>query len=320
MTTPSAENRSYWVAKPGDGVSAVIAHWGDPALAQRLVGDLRSQNYPGPIEIIVSDDASPTEFPPTDGVTVVRSPTNGGFGAAINRGAAVATQPWLFSLNSDVRMDPDLIANLTQAAKQWQPAVCAVRERGRDRYFPIHRTFPTIRTTAASHIRLLASAHRRNPERWPIENTDPADDKTGSVDWLVGCALLLPRSLFEAVGGFDERYYMYSEEVDLQKKLRLLNVPSVLIAELEVDHDAGQSSGLLDIPVQMLRSRLIYQGKWSGQSSRHLLIAVLATGVVLDSLTDQIRRLAGRPSPEWRTGLARLRKLREATRPRRQRS
>ena len=310
--------RSYWSARSGDGVSAVIAHYGEPAMTLELIADLRSQTYRGEIEIIVSDDASPIPFPPTEGVMVTRSEVNGGFGTAVNRGSAVASQPWLLILNSDVRVATDFIDEFVSRAQTYQPAACGVRSRGRGGYQPTYRSFPKFRSTAASYIGLLAQVRRRRPDWLPTENSDPELDATGPVDWLVGSVLLLPRTLFETVGGFDERYFMYVEEVDLQYRLRLLGVPSMLIADLEIDHDAGRSSGGVEVSVEMLRSRLIYEEKWFGRTRRQALRGVLAAGIVLDGVADHARRVAGRPTAEPGSERRRLRTLSEASRPRRQ--
>jgi GT2 family glycosyltransferase len=63
------------------------------------------------------------------------------------------------------------------------------------------------------------------------------------VDWVSGAVLLLPLAEVLAAGGFDEGYFMYTEEVDLQLRLRREGIPSLLDADLEVHHLGGGSSG-----------------------------------------------------------------------------
>ncbi|MEI6620773.1 MAG: glycosyltransferase family 2 protein [Actinomycetes bacterium] len=313
----SSVTRSYWDVRPSDGVSVVIAHYGDPALTAQLVVDLRAQVFDGRIEIIVSDDASPVPFPATDGIVVTRSERNGGFGTAINRGAVLATRHWLLILNSDARLTANFVADFTVRAQQFQPAICGVRQRSSVGYEPAYRSSPRILTTVTAHVGLLAAMQRRLPDRWPVENSDPQADTTGSVDWLVGSALLLPKLLFETVGGFDERYFMYVEEVDLQRRIHLLGIPSILIADLEIGHDAGRSSSGLDASVEMLRSRLIYEEKWYGQSRRQFLRGLLAIGIVMDGAADHARRVVGKPAEEPGYERRRLSVLTEAAKPRR---
>ncbi|WP_303966456.1 glycosyltransferase family 2 protein, partial [Rothia mucilaginosa] len=74
-------------------VSAVIPFYGEPEPVLAIIDTLRAQQGidPADIEIVVSDDVSPTPFPEVEGVTVVRRPVNGGFGKAVNSGVAAAT-------------------------------------------------------------------------------------------------------------------------------------------------------------------------------------------------------------------------------------
>ena len=60
---------------------------------------------------------SPEPFPDTDGVEVVRRASNGGFGAAVNTGAAAATGDWLLIANSDLRISPPVLERLLDAAR-----------------------------------------------------------------------------------------------------------------------------------------------------------------------------------------------------------
>lgn len=291
-----------WPVRFGDGVSAVIAHYGDPALATALAGDLQEQAYPGPIDVIVSDDASPTPFPPVAGVRVVRSECNGGYGSAINRGvAAAAHQPWLLILNSDLRVTPNFVGDFVRAAQNWQPAICGVAQaspRGRQ---PAAGHFPTIASTLSMHstsIRWVLNQVARSPHS---ERISVSSERTGPVDWIVGSALLLPTALFTAAGGFDTRYFMYSEEVDLQRRLRMAGVRAVLLADLNVFHDDGSSSDHLDANVQLLRSRLLYQRKWGGPWSSRTLSSLLAIGAAADFTIDcaRARRVVRTTQKAW---------------------
>ncbi|MEI8082375.1 MAG: hypothetical protein WCI74_11075, partial [Actinomycetes bacterium] len=167
-----------------------------------------------------------------------------------------------------------------------------------------------------TYVGLLAKLQRRYPSWLSTGNSDPADDVTGPVDWVVGVAMLLPRLLFESVGGFDERYFMYMEEVDLQRRLRLLGVPSILIADLDLLHEHGKSSGGIDIPVELLRSRLLYEEKWHGSRRRAVLRSMLAAGFVLDGAADRLLLVRGRQSADRGLMMRRLEVLAAAAKPR----
>ena len=110
------------------GVSAVIAHFGPVEMTAALVEDLLAQDYVR-VEVIVSDDASPVSFPEGLGATVTRSQQNRGYGSAINRGARIATQPWLLILNSDIRLAPEFLNEALTRAVSRSPAVFGFSHR-----------------------------------------------------------------------------------------------------------------------------------------------------------------------------------------------
>ena len=77
------------------------------------------------------DDHSPEPFPDTASVEVVRRGANGGFGAAVNSGAAAATGDWLLIANSDLRIHPPVLHEPARAAQPLMPAIVGPGVRGR---------------------------------------------------------------------------------------------------------------------------------------------------------------------------------------------
>jgi N-acetylglucosaminyl-diphospho-decaprenol L-rhamnosyltransferase len=281
--------------EPAPSLSVVIPHYGDPTLALALVDDLRQQSPPGGCEIIVVDDRSPTPFPDTAGVEVVRREANGGFGAAVNSGAAAATGDWLLIANSDLRIDPPTLPELLDAARPLMPAVvgpATVDAEGR----PEHtgRRFPTApQLVAATALPLQRFAG----EGWFVRLAGyvvPRDRDPRRVDWLQGSCLLLPRDVFVDVGGFDESYYMYSEEVDLQRRLSDVGVHSWLLPSVAVTHTGGKSTiGIVDVGERMMGSRLRYARKFGGEQAARRALKVVA---VLNLGCRLVLRAAGRAS------------------------
>ncbi|WP_245958541.1 glycosyltransferase family 2 protein [Microbacterium bovistercoris] len=245
-----------------DGISVVIPHYGNPVPTLDLISQLQKQADAPPLQLIVSDDCSPEAFPATDGVTVVRREANGGFGAAVNTGAAEAEFPLLLILNSDLEITDRFVGELWRAARPWQPAVCAPMLVGHDgatqwagRHFPRHR----------HHIvEWLTPLARLRPRLHEAVGHDTRciAGATVAVDWLVGAVLLLPTDLFRSVGGFDERYFMNSEEVDLQRQLRERRVPSIFLGDVVVRHEGGGSSDDARRVRWVTQARLKYAAKW----------------------------------------------------------
>lgn len=282
-------------------VSVVIAHYGDPGPTAALCAALNQQEYAGALEVVVVDDCSPAPLRPLPGVEVVRRDRNGGFGSAVNTGAAHASGELLLVLNSDVGLPDRFLVDLVRAAAPYQPAVVGpiVRTaRGRE---VTARRFPTSTALALERLGVLAR-FRHRPALQRLVGLDPAamvhtdGGRACPVDWLVGVALLLPRSTFVDVGGFDERFHMYAEEVDLQRRLRDAGIGSYLVGSVTVDHVGGASSDPARIEQWLMDSRMAYAVKWgSGDRLRGALR--LAAGVNL--ATSSVRRALGRPTRPW---------------------
>jgi len=83
-----------------------------------------------------------------------------------------------------------------------------------------------------------------------------------AVDWVMGAVLLLPMAQVRAVGGFDEEYFMNSEEVDLQRRLRERGVPSIVVPAVRVPHGLHGSSDPLRRRGWLVDSRYRYARKF----------------------------------------------------------
>lgn len=287
---------------PGtERVSAVIPHYGDPAPTLALVDALRAQTSGPDLEVVVSDDASPQPFPQTEGVTVVRRECNGGFGANVNSGAAAASGDLLLVLNSDLEIGPTFVADLVAAAAPWQPCVAGpatVRPDGSPDHTARH--FPRVRHQAVEWLVPLARwRHTRVLHEAVGHDTRAVPGRTLPVDWLVGAAILVPTAEFRAVGGFDERFFMNAEEVDLQRRLRGRGVPSVYCGTVHVVHEGGGSSGDgARRRAWLVEGRTRYAQKWGG---RRRLRAALTAASVVNLGWDAARAAAGRPTAPLRT-------------------
>lgn len=291
-------------------VSVVIPHYGDPRHALALVADLQ-QVPPAGLQVIVVDDHSPVPFPDTAGVEVVRRASNGGFGAAVNSGAAAATGDWLLIANSDLRIHPPVLGALLEKARPLMPAVvgpASVDAQGQPEY--TGRRFPTAVQLAVTTALPLQRFER---SRWFLRLAGyvvPSGTTPLRVDWLQGSLLLLPRAMFDDAGGFDESYYMYSEEVDLQRRLSDVRVYAWLLPDVVVTHAGGASTiGIVDVGERMMTSRLLYASKFGNERATRGTLKAVA---VLNLGCRLILRAAGRtsaPRHAWR------REWRRATNP-----
>ena len=280
--------------QPAPSVSVVIPHYGDPTLTLRLTGQLRSQEGQSPHQIIVVDDRSPEPFPDVPGVLVVRRDRNGGFGTAVNAGAREATGDLLLILNSDLTIEATFLADLVRAAGPWLPAIVGPRILDADGHCDYSaRDFPTVGHQVTEWLTPLARWRDADVLHKAVGHDLRAlDDRAVVVDWLVGAALLLPTDVFHASGGFDERFFMNCEEVDLQRRLRSRGIPSVALPSPAVVHLGGGSSDPAKRRRWVVGSRFQYAEKWGGATRLRLGLSA-ATAANLAWNTG--RRLAGAP-------------------------
>ena len=274
------------------GVSILVPHYGPPAHALALVAKLLDQKTSVVMQIIVVDDCSPEPFPAIDGVDVVRRAANGGFGSAVNSGAAVALGELLLILNSDLDVSVDFVDQMVQAAGRFPGAVLSPRvERDDGRLEWTGRAFPRVHHQAVEW--LTALARWRESDWWhrAVGHDLRTRDGDKSVDWVIGAAMLISTEAFRAAGGFDEQFFMNCEEIDLQRRLHDLGVPSIGLASPVAIHAGGGSSPSEVRRDWIVESRLRYAQKWGGR--RRLQVALLAaTAINLGWNTG--RKISGR--------------------------
>ena len=120
---------------------------------------------------------------------------------------------------------------------------------------------------------------------------------------MIGAALLLPTADFRAAGGFDERFFMNAEEVDLQRRLRERGLRSVVLGSPVVVHEGGGSSDPERRRRWLVEARLAYADKWGG---RRRLQSALALATAANLAWNVGRRVAGRQVAPLRTARTEL--------------
>lgn len=206
-----------------------------------------------PVELIISDNASSdgstaalaAAFGADTRFTLVHNGANLGFGAGVNRGAARARGDLLLVLNPDCLVETDTLARLRAAAAAVpQLGLLGVRiqdEAGRDEPASLRRD-PTLLRSLCSLLRL-----DRHAPRWPslqgVNETDTARrGRDGPAEAVSGALMLVPRAAFDAVGGFDEGYFLHCEDLDLCRRLRDAGYAVHYAGSIAVVHGKGGSS------------------------------------------------------------------------------
>jgi len=201
------------------------------------------------VRVIIADNGS-TDGAPEEavqrypGTELLRTGGNLGYGTAVNR--AVATLPagdeFVVVANPDVVWGPDSIDLLLDAAARW-PQAGSLGPLIRDpdgSVYPSARHLPSL-IRGGMHA-VVGFAWKANPwtKSYRQERLEPSERPVG---WLSGSCLLVRRSAFDAIGGFDERYFMYMEDVDLGDRLGRAGWLNVYVPGSEILHDKGHSTG-----------------------------------------------------------------------------
>ena len=168
----------------------------------------------------VADQGQSSHFG-TGGVRLVRLPTNTGFAVGANLGARTGAANVLLFINPDCRVAPGflnpLLAELHASPRHAAVAPCVFNEdgspQGNARGDPTMMTGLFGRSTLLSRLFPSVRVARRNVLR-------PENQAARSVDWVSGSCVLVRRDAFSAIGGFDERYFLYWEDADLCRRLR----------------------------------------------------------------------------------------------------
>jgi N-acetylglucosaminyl-diphospho-decaprenol L-rhamnosyltransferase len=173
-----------------------------------------------PLEMVVVDNRAPDPeveaLARAHGAGYVARPDNPGYGGAINAGAATFGPQieWFLVVNPDVSLTPgaiDALRTRGETADDIATVGPAIREPDGTVY-PSARAVPSIRN-GIGHA-LFVSIWPDNP--WTAHyRVDPTTLKVSDVGWLSGSCLLVRRSAFEKIGGFDDAFFMYFEDVDL---------------------------------------------------------------------------------------------------------
>lgn len=201
-------------------VDVGVVTWNTRDLTVKALRQLRDSDQGVDIKLFVRDNAS------TDGTADAISgyvpeahldpgTTNIGFGAGMNTLIARSSSPWFLCLNSDAWPEPGAIAALVAAAEAHpQAAAIAPRLESPDGQleFSTH-PFPSPRVAAVVNLGLHRFLSARRKADMLLDGWW-RHDVARPVDWAVGAALLMRRSALDVVGGFDERYFMYAEDLE----------------------------------------------------------------------------------------------------------
>lgn len=206
-------------------------------------------------------------------VTVVTNSTNVGFGAACNQGTLLGTAATILFLNPDATLQPAALKTCVEVFRNPNNADLGIIgpeiTSGTGHLVRSCSRLPTLSDLFLRSVGAHAFFHNTGYPFLPLA----AHKKSGEVGQVMGAALFIRRSVFQALGGFDERFFLYYEDVDLCARARALGAKRYYLKDSRVIH-IGRASSSQDTGLALalhIRSRLTYAHLHFGNVSRALL-------------------------------------------------
>jgi len=264
----------------GAPVAVVVPSWNSARLLPDCLGSLREQGLP--LELMVVDNGSSdgsVAYLEREGCPHLALPQNLGFARAMNLGAAQTRAETVLALNADTVVEPGAVRTLLDALEA-DPSLAGVQPR------------------------ILQTEEGANPDSARLYSAGQALTRDGrafelgageaqSRQWLAGrevfgvcgAACLLRRELFERLGGYDERYFSFYEDVDLNLRAQIAGWRFAYVPEAAVWH-LGNASWMAEAPRPsawnarlVARNRIATQAKFVPARSLPRILAVEATAL-----------------------------------------
>jgi GT2 family glycosyltransferase len=264
-------------------VSVTIVNWNRAALLAQCLRSVLATPRTIDYEVIVVDNGSRDDsasivrerFPE---VRLIANSGNPGYGRAQNQALAGAQGRYVLMLNNDATVEPDTLPTLVRLMDA-HPAVGACGCPDRDQVAlgtassGAFRRFPSLRRTVMENVWALMRPPRTWDLRWlaaPVHRwmgEELPRMAVLEVAWIVGALLLVRREVTSQIGGFDERFFLFDEDIDLCRRIRAAGWAIAFTTTASFSHLGGASSALRD-DLERVRgeSRALYFRKHEGRS------------------------------------------------------
>jgi N-acetylglucosaminyl-diphospho-decaprenol L-rhamnosyltransferase len=258
-------------------VAVVIPSWNSAQLLPRCLDSIAAQD--GEVELLVVDNGS------TDGslalleergVEHVALPTNTGFAAAVNLGVARVNSAAVLVLNADAVLEPGCLAALAERLRS-DPKLGGVQPR----ILQLEEEREMDRAAARVYSAGMAlTRDGRALEEGAGEAQGPLSETPREIFGVCGAACLLRRELFDDLGGYDERYFAFYEDVDLNVRAQIAGWRFAYLPEAVAWHlgnaswQAGFSRPGAENARLVARNRLATQVKFMPARALPLILAV----------------------------------------------
>lgn len=283
-------------------VGIVIVNWNARECLRRSLNALRESVCGDALLVVVVDNASTdgsadmvrASFPECQ---VIANASNAGYACANNQGIAACASQYVLLLNPDAYVAPDTIEKLTSFMQQdcglGALGPMLLNADGSLQYSC--RAFPTLGAGLFRQTPLGALfPHNRFTADYLMTAWDHTTPR--EVDWLSGACVMLRRRALDEIGGLDESFYMYCEDVDLCRRLHRAGWKVMYLPTTSVVHAIGQSSNQAQarMIVERHRAMLLFFCKHHTRGARALLLPVAVGGIVVRGIGALVRLFVNR--------------------------
>lgn len=289
-------------------LSIIIVNWNVRDLLDRCLSSIydsqaavgrKCKDLPQ-LEILVVDCASADDsvsmvsekYPD---VVLLPQDENIGFSRGNNLAMSAATAPVFLLLNPDTEVSEDAIFQMLQYLES-HPTVGILGPHTLNSdgsHQSTRRRFPSVLTGVFESTWLSALAPAAIHEHYYMRDSD--DDAILEVDWVQGSAMMLRRQIFAAIGGLDDGFVMYSEELDYCRRAKSAGWKVIYHGGARITHHGGKSSDQAPAfaQIQFHTSKLRYFRKHHGLLSYLLLRALILLQFLWQLALESIKAVLG---------------------------
>jgi GT2 family glycosyltransferase len=267
--------------------SIVIVNWKSIEFLIPCIESIK-KNTQSKHEIIIIDNnsgsAEQTEISKIKNIITIFNPDNKGFATACNQGFQIAQGNYIFMLNPDTLLIGSTIDILIDYLENNTTIFAAAPKLvyGEDcSHHPSVKHF----TSPFGHFFLMLPVVGKLWKKWRNISTNP--NKPKIIDCVWGAAIMFRKEVFMKIGFFDERFFLYSEEVDLCRRMKMKGMRLAYHPQAVVAHYGGKSQEKSTTSKQNLfwTSKLQYFEKyypsWQTTLAMQLLLILVKTKVIL---------------------------------------
>lgn len=230
----------------GDALAAVVVTYSPGGTLERLL-DTLDKATTRQVRVMLADngstDGAPERALERDNVTLLRTGANLGYGAAANRGVAELGDEfgWVVVANPDIEWSEGALDAMLDAAERWPRggAFGPLIKEPDGAVYPSARLLPSLGSGIGHAV--LGKVWPRNPWTTAYKQSD-TEVSERDAGWLSGSCLLMRRVAFDSVDGFDPRYFLYFEDVDLGDRLARAGWRNIYVPTAEVMHIQGHAT------------------------------------------------------------------------------